>query len=78
MRCLSDEQLELLATLLDDPSCLALMEHVQRCTTCRGRLERMQADAMLIEDIQELRESRQRSQALAEELTRRDDGIAPG
>jgi len=78
MRCLSDEQIELLATILDDPSCLPLMEHVQQCDACRCRLGQMQGDATLIRDIRELRESRQRAQTLTEELTRRDGGIAPG
>lgn len=78
MRCLSDEQLELVATVLDDPACLPLMEHVQKCDACRRRLEQMQADATLINDIRELRESRQDIKAPTEELTRRDGGIAPG
>lgn len=77
MRCLSDEQLELLATVLDDPSCLPLVEHVRRCDDCRLRLEQMQTDATLVSDIRELRESRQHIKTLTEELTRRDGGVAP-
>ncbi len=78
MRCLSDEQIELLATILDDPACLPLMEHVHQCDACRRRLEQMQGDATLINDIRELRESRQLTKTLTEELTRRDGGIVPG
>lgn len=78
MRCLSDEQLELVATVQDAPVCRPLMEHVQQCEACRRRLEQMQADATLINDIRELRERRRDINASLEDLTGRDGGIDPG
>lgn len=77
MRCLSDEQLERVVTMLDDPACPPPTGHLQQCDACRRRLEQMQADVTLINDIRELRESRQDITVPTEELIPRDGGIAP-
>ena len=59
MRCLSDRQFELLVAKPHDASRAKLLAHASACDVCSKRLEQARSDAELVDEIRELRQSRE-------------------
>ncbi len=67
MRCLSDEQIEQLASSATAPNG-RLTAHLERCLHCRERLEQARHDAALVAEIIELSHARGTVKPLADQL----------
>lgn len=67
MRCLSDEQIEQLASSAIAPND-RLMAHLERCLNCRKRLEQARRDAALVAEIIEFSQARGTVKPLVDQL----------
>ena len=77
MACLSDEKIEALAVNPDDRSRTDLWNHLERCSKCRMRVERVLAGTEVVRDIQELRQRRETLKPLLERMDTRDRTAGP-
>ncbi len=68
MRCLTDEQIELLAARPDAGADTPSRRHVDACAACSHRLQEAEADARLVGDIREFRERRAQVRPLIDGL----------
>lgn len=71
MRCLSDEQIEALASANHARPSRRRLRHVADCGRCAARLVQARADAALTADLRDIAERRVHLQALQREVENR-------